>query len=189
MLYKCDNCGVEFKINPSRLKNKTICCSRKCAKELKIKQNLNCKCEVCGKLFHRKPYHINKTKHLCCSKECANILKQTTYKGENNHQYGLKGELNSSYKGHNRKLKNGYYWVRVPNHPFCTDNYWVREHRIIAEKYLLNEENSIIINGQKYLSPEYDVHHINFDKLDNRVENLIVLTRSEHQKLHHKLKK
>lgn len=31
------------------------------------------------------------------------------------------------------------------------------------------------------------VHHINFDRLDNRAENLIVLTASEHQKLHYKM--
>lgn len=29
-----------------------------------------------------------------------------------------------------------------------------------------------------------DVHHINFDKTDNRAENLVCLTHSEHQKLH-----
>ena len=29
-----------------------------------------------------------------------------------------------------------------------------------------------------------DVHHINFDKTDNRAENLICLTKSEHGKLH-----
>lgn len=43
--------------------------------------------------------------------------------------------------------------------------------------------------GKKYLSPNYDVHHINQNKLDNRVENLMVLTRSEHKKLHHKIKR
>lgn len=30
------------------------------------------------------------------------------------------------------------------------------------------------------------VHHKNFNKLDNRAENLIVLSKSEHQKLHYK---
>ena len=64
----------------------------------------------------------------------------------------------------------------------------MREHRLVAEKYLLNETNSVEINGERYLKPEYDVHHKNFDKLDNRVENLEVLTRSDHLKLHHKLK-
>lgn len=46
---------------------------------------------------------------------------------------------------------------------------------MVAEKYLLTEENSIEINGQKYLSPDYDVHHIDFNRLNNDKNNLYVL--------------
>ena len=49
----------------------------------------------------------------------------------------------------------------------------VREHRWIAEQHI----------GRKLLPTEH-VHHINGDKLDNRVENLRVLTDSEHMSLH-----
>lgn len=34
----------------------------------------------------------------------------------------------------------------------------------------------------------YNVHHCNFDRADNRFENLVMLTSSEHKKLHMKLK-
>lgn len=47
------------------------------------------------------------------------------------------------------------------------------EHRMIMETYL-----------KRKLSFNEDVHHLNGNKKDNRIENLIVLTKSEHGKYH-----
>lgn len=51
----------------------------------------------------------------------------------------------------------------------------------------MTQENSVEIEGKRYLKREYDVHHKNFNRIDNRPENLEVLTRSEHIKIHREL--
>ena len=40
------------------------------------------------------------------------------------------------------------------------------------------------INGKFYLKKSTQVHHINFDHDDNRIENLMPVTRSEHTSIH-----
>lgn len=54
---KCKNCGVDVKIyHKDRLQRINIFCSKKCEGQYtKSKTKLNCKCEVCGKYFHRAP--------------------------------------------------------------------------------------------------------------------------------------
>jgi len=53
---------------------------------------------------------------------------------------------------------------------------------------LFDDKYFNIINNKYYLKPEIDVHHINKNGLDNRIENLIPLTRSEHTSIHNKEK-
>ena len=51
------------------------------------------------------------------------------------------------------------------------------EHRYVMEKYL-----------KRKLKDNEVVHHINGDKSDNRIENLQVMTLSEHSSMHQKIR-
>lgn len=53
------------------------------------------------------------------------------------------------------------------------DGRYVREHRLVMEQKL----------GRKLTRDEH-VHHLNGNGLDNRPENLIVISNAEHQKIH-----
>lgn len=190
--YQCEYCKKIFIGSPSRGKAKHICCSRSCRSQLiqqKTKENQlpNVNCSICGKNFWVKPSYLKRHQHFCCSKECLSKLRSYSMLGEKNHQYGLLGEENPTWKSNEKITNYGYKQIRVFDHPFGTKQHWVFEHRLIAEQYLLTEENSIEINGKKYLKPEYDVHHIDQNKLNNNPQNLLVLLKSEHRKLHNKI--
>ena len=87
------------------------------------------------------------------------------------------GQKNSSWKGGKYKNKAGYILVRSPKHPFASKQGWVMEHRLVMEAYI-----------GRYLTTEECVHHKNFVKDDNRIENLQLMTHSEHKSLHNRLR-
>jgi len=75
---------------------------------------------------------------------------------------------NPHWKGGRRLREDGYIEVRVN-----TKRHYQLEHRLVAA----------IKVGRKLKSTE-DVHHLNGIKTDNRSENLLVLSKVEHSKLH-----
>ncbi len=66
----------------------------------------------------------------------------------------------------------------------CGHKYITKNRSIISEQRYLMEEHI----GRK-LTVQEVVHHINGNKLDNRIENLKVLTRAEHAALHNPKRK
>lgn len=186
-IINCDNCGKEFKCQNFRIeKHKHLFCSKKCESEYKKSQSeLNRTCIICDKKFHTKPSY----EAQCCSKECDRIARKQKMSGNANHQYGLLGNKNPTWKSDEKISHYGYKLIRTLNHPFKNCDGFVFEHRLIAEKYLLNDENSIVIDGKKYLKKDYTVHHIDFNRLNNDKTNLAVMTKGEHTSLHFKLRR
>jgi len=77
-----------------------------------------------------------------------------------------------------KRSKDGYILIRKLNHPNCTKDGYVLEHRLVVEKEI-----------GRYLEFNEVVHHINGDKLDNNMENLELMKRGQHQSFHVKGKK
>lgn len=190
----CQNCGKKYCV-PHWREHTSKYCSRKCSDESK-KGKPNLTCANCGKKFHKKPFHIKKYKGdagFCCSKSCRAELMKTLMKGEGNHQYGLKGHKNASFKGERltkKNHKNIDIYIYVPGHPFANKDSRVLEHRYIVEQHSERFEDKFftVIDGKKYLKKCFDVHHIDGDHNNNDIDNLQPMTRSEHTSLHNKEK-
>ena len=83
------------------------------------------------------------------------------------------GSSHGMWKGGIKNHPNGYRYIWKPEHPFCTKYGYVMEHRLIMEKHL-----------GRYLTEDEHIHHINGVKTDNRIENLQIMTNSEHWTYH-----
>uniref|UniRef100_A0A6M3IR05 Putative homing endonuclease n=1 Tax=viral metagenome TaxID=1070528 RepID=A0A6M3IR05_9ZZZZ len=84
-----------------------------------------------------------------------------------------KGHENGNWKGGRVIKTRGYILVWQPNHSRAEINGYVPEHILVAEKSL----------GRPIEKGEI-VHHINKDTHDNRHENLLVTTQSNHINIH-----
>lgn len=68
---------------------------------------------------------------------------------------------------------NGYLYIYKPDHPNSMKSGYVAEHRLVAEKKI----------GRLLTECEV-VHHIDEDKHNNKADNLVVMTPSEHNSYH-----
>lgn|SRR3990167_268819 len=118
-------------------------------------------CVACKKSMNLPPWRIRRSKKIACSTKCMGAYNSTSRIGKN-HPSWLGG----------KQMTAGYVTIYAPNHPAAHRNY-VYEHRLVMEKKL-----------GRYLDSSELVHHVNHDKLDNRPQNLQLVTRSHHINIH-----
>ena len=89
----------------------------------------------------------------------------------------LRGAKAPNWNG-GRHMHNGYIEIYAPKHPHKNKRNCIYEHQKVMEDYL-----------GRYLEKGEVVHHKDLCKTNNNIENLQLLTMSEHSKLHAKLRK
>ena len=76
-----------------------------------------------------------------------------------------------------KPIQGKYHILHKPHYKYAQITGYVRKHRYIMYIYL-----SILNNKPTYIE-DFAVHHRNGDKKDNRIENLQLITNSDHSKL------
>lgn len=138
-------------------------------------RKLRYKCDWCKKIFFVPPRNYRRNPRVYCSVQCAALYRGSLRKGLP-WKEAMNGNVVTIHSGPNHYAwkggwvdNEGYKRIRVKGKDTL-------EHRYLMEQHL----------GEK-LTYNDVVHHINGDKLDNRLENLQLMTRSEHSLLHHRI--
>ena len=116
-------------------------------------------CLQCSKLYRVSLSRQNTSKY--CSRSCRSRATPRN------------GSKHPRWKGGRVINSQGYVLVYAPEHPLKNANNKIREHRLVMEKFI----------GRQLHSYE-DVHHINGNKQDNDIENLQLLGKRAHARLH-----
>lgn len=152
-----------------------------------MSKKIEMKCEYCGKIFLQY-LSQRRSKFKFCSRQCKYEWNKTVvgyWKGKEiplkhrltmskNHA-DVSGENNPRWKGGKRIDKTGYILIWKPTHPYADYHGYVREHRLIVEQ-----------NIGRILKPKEVVHHIDLNKQNNLLSNLMLFENdSEHHKYHY----
>jgi hypothetical protein len=141
------------------------------------------RCPVCFTLFNTGPYRS--PAQVCCSSSCAGKIRKGVGRKRSGKiikqcpacsaEFQVRPSSKQIYCSRScaSKTKGGIIVDKQGYRKLRKQGEYVFEHRFVVEEEL----NRPLLSYQV-------VHHINGNKADNRLENLKVMTRANHQKLH-----
>lgn len=176
---RCDYCGIEFERNKSNIHN-TNYCSRKClgkANGMRLKKHKKMVCDYCGQEFEYIKRNVDRNKHFFCSKECGYKFKEK------------KVTLKCDWCGDELIRKQSD--VKRNKHNFCSFDCY-RDYRNFAEAGAYNQTiDGKTVYRRLYevahgviLGSDDEIHHIDGEHTNNAIENLLLVSKSEHAKIH-----
>lgn len=176
IISKCRNCSCEY-VKPACRANRDLHCSKVCIKEYAEKKRLKreVECQFCKSKFIARNTQMKDGRKPYCSISCSSKAlerkpewaEKAKITRKKNGYLAPCGPKNPRYKGGRFLTPDGYVKILIGRASYDL------EHRHLMSKHL----------GRKLESTEI-VHHINHIKTDNRLENLEILNRSTHAKLH-----
>lgn len=130
-------------------------------------------------LYHKKKFNLQNIANIYgVSKQAVwkkmNKLNINTRSLSESMSLVMKGENNPRYIKNEEVLRDGYIWIRKSNHP-KNNGGRIKRARWVMEKYL-----------GRYLKKDENIHHMNGIKTDDNINNLMLVSRSEHMKIHRK---
>lgn len=172
----CAHCGKHYSVHPCYAKISKHC-SLACLN--KSKKGVCLSKERIEKMRGRTPWNkgkINKITIICkaCNKEFNTWNKKQIYCSLECRIKDKIGKNHHQWKGGKHITKRGYVAMCVKDHPNKHNSYYP-EHRLVMEKHL-----------GRYLKRTEVVHHINGNKLDNRIENLMLFPNNGVHRCYHR---
>lgn len=200
---KCKNCGKDFEGRYNRRY-----CSEKCSRKWQ-ERDRKMVCTVCGNSYigNRKSKKCNECKkNPIIYKVCAQCGSKFEKNGQNSKNKFCSVACSTSSQKRGKNVSCDYcgkvFYAKQKellrnNNNFCSHKchtdflrghsarpdyypkyYGKKAHRYVMEQHLGRE-----------LTEDEVIHHKNGNKTDNRIENLEIMTLSEHSKLHYSSRK